>query len=76
MQCPLLSQEELRAEADDNINALYTDPSLTMPKLEAFLKEVLRVYPIAPFISRQTMEKVTVGEFTFDANVGLTSLPL
>jgi cytochrome P450 len=62
-------QEELRAEADDNIDALYKDPSLAVPKLEAVLKEVLRVYPIAPFISRQTLEEVNVGDFTFPASV-------
>ncbi|XP_053394892.1 steroid 17-alpha-hydroxylase/17,20 lyase-like [Mercenaria mercenaria] len=64
-------QEELRAEANENIDALYKDPSLALPKLEAVLKEVLRVYPIAPFISRQTLEEVNVGDFTFEANTDI-----
>ncbi|XP_053402556.1 steroid 17-alpha-hydroxylase/17,20 lyase-like [Mercenaria mercenaria] len=64
-------QEELREEVDENIDALYKDPSLALPKLEAVLKEVLRVYPIAPFISRQTLEEVNVGDFTFEANTDI-----
>lgn len=64
-------QEELRAEADENMSPLYKDPSLILPKLEAVLKEVLRLYPIAPFISRQTFEKVNIGDITLDANTDI-----
>ncbi|WAR19166.1 CP17A-like protein [Mya arenaria] len=64
-------QEELRKEADDNIAAMRKHPALPLPKTEAVLREVLRVYPIAPFISRQTTQDLTIGDITFPANTDI-----
>ncbi|XP_052767961.1 uncharacterized protein LOC128208438 [Mya arenaria] len=66
-----LVQEELRKEADDNIAAMRKHPALPLPKTEAVLREVLRVYPIAPFISRQTTQDLTIGDITFPANTDI-----
>ena len=65
----LMFQEELRQEADENISDLFRNPALCLPKIEAVLKELLRVYPIAPFISRRTYQPVTVGNVQLQANV-------
>ncbi|KAH3855024.1 cytochrome P450 3A15-like [Dreissena polymorpha] len=64
-------QDELRQEADENMAALRADPALTLPKMESVLREVLRVYPIAPFISRQTTQQLVVGDVTIGANTDI-----
>ncbi|XP_069115440.1 uncharacterized protein [Argopecten irradians] len=55
-------QMELQAEADENMANLRKDPNFPLPKIESVMKEVLRVYPIAPFISRQNNGPVTLGK--------------
>lgn len=59
----------MRQEVDENIEALYKNPAMTLPKVEAVLKEVLRVYPTAPFISRRTSDELTIKDVTIPANV-------
>ncbi|XP_048770086.2 uncharacterized protein LOC125676234 isoform X3 [Ostrea edulis] len=59
-------QNELRQEAETLINALVADPTTRLPKTESVLSEVLRLYPIAPFISRQNYEPVTLGDVNLD----------
>lgn len=44
-------------------------PTTPLPKIESFLSEVLRLYPIAPFISRQNYEPVTLGDIHLDQHV-------
>ncbi|OWF55695.1 cytochrome P450 3A28-like [Mizuhopecten yessoensis] len=55
-------QMELQAEADENIDNLRKDPNFPLPKIESVMKEVLRLYPIAPFISRQNNGPITIGK--------------
>ncbi|XP_061171176.1 cytochrome P450 4Z1-like [Saccostrea echinata] len=55
-------QEELRQEAEELLESLVADPTTPLPKTESVLTEVLRLYPIAPFISRQNYEPVTLGD--------------
>ncbi|KAJ8308119.1 hypothetical protein KUTeg_012993 [Tegillarca granosa] len=59
-------QEELRQEADELIDSVRKDPTVQLPKIESMMKEVLRLYPIAPFISRQNEHPVTIGNIHLD----------
>lgn len=59
-------QDELRQEAEELLESVMADPTTPLPKIESFLSEVLRLYPIAPFISRQNYEPVTLGDIHLD----------
>uniref|UniRef100_K1PLS9 Cytochrome P450 4Z1 n=1 Tax=Magallana gigas TaxID=29159 RepID=K1PLS9_MAGGI len=59
-------QDELRKEAEELLESVMADPTKLLPKIESFLSEVLRLYPIAPFISRQIYEPVTLGDIHLD----------
>ena len=61
----------MRQEADDNINKLFKNPALQLPKIEAVIKELLRVYPTAPFISRRSYQPVSVGNIQLPPNVSI-----
>lgn len=63
-------QDELRQEAEELLESVMADPTTSLPKIESFLSEVLRLYPIAPFISRQNYEPVTLGDIHLDQHVG------
>ena len=54
---------------------LFKNPAMQLPKIEAVLKELLRVYPIAPFISRRTYQPVTVGSVQLQAHVSTGFYP-
>ncbi|XP_071080924.1 cytochrome P450 3A41-like [Haliotis cracherodii] len=55
-------QTELQTEADEFVGILRKAPGSVPPKLESAMKEVLRVYPIAPFISRHTDSELQLGD--------------
>ncbi|XP_022346094.2 uncharacterized protein LOC111138426 [Crassostrea virginica] len=59
-------QDELRQEAEELLESLMADPTTPLPKIESVLSEVLRLYPIAPFISRQNYEPVNLGDINLD----------
>lgn len=65
----LTMQDELRKEAEELLESVMADPTKLLPKIESFLSEVLRLYPIAPFISRQIYEPVTLGDIHLDQHV-------
>lgn len=65
----LTMQDELRREAEELLESVMADPTKLLPKIESFLSEVLRLYPIAPFISRQIYEPVTLGDIHLDQHV-------
>ena len=48
---------------------LMADPTTPLPKIDSMMKEVLRLYPIAPFISRQTTVPVNLGSIQLDQQV-------
>ena len=50
---------------------LFKNPGLQLPKIEAVIKELLRVYPIAPFISRHSYQSVNVGSVQLPPNVSI-----
>ena len=50
---------------------LFKNPALQLPKIEAVIKELLRVYPIAPFISRHSYQSVNVGSVQLPPNVSI-----
>ncbi|XP_052058454.1 cytochrome P450 4Z1-like isoform X1 [Mytilus californianus] len=59
-------QEELRDEAIDRWSEMIADPTTSLPKIESMIKEILRLYPIAPFISRQNNVPVNLGNIHLD----------
>ncbi|KAK3577600.1 hypothetical protein CHS0354_013661, partial [Potamilus streckersoni] len=62
---------QIQSEADQNIAQLREDPTISLPRTEALMKEVLRTYPIAPFISRRTFFTVTLGNVEIPASSDL-----
>ncbi|OWF41678.1 cytochrome P450 3A15-like [Mizuhopecten yessoensis] len=56
-------QKELQTEAEQNVDNIRKDPNLPLPKIDSVIKEVLRLYPIVPFIRRQNERPVTIGNF-------------
>ncbi|XP_067681618.1 cytochrome P450 3A17-like [Haliotis asinina] len=54
-------QMKLQTEADEFVEILRKAPGSIPPKLDSAMKEVLRVYPIAPFISRRTDSDLHLG---------------
>lgn len=64
-------QDELRQEAEELLESVMADPTTQLPKIESFLSEVLRLYPIAPFISRQNYEPVTLDDIHLDEHADI-----
>lgn len=65
-------QAELQREADEYIGRLAVDASLAPPRLESALREVLRYCPIAPYVSRRTLDTpLTLGQYTIQPQVSL-----
>ncbi|KAK3093312.1 hypothetical protein FSP39_013961 [Pinctada imbricata] len=64
-------QDELRDEADSLIGRLRSDPTIPLPKIDAMMKEVLRLYPIAPFISRQNQHPVSLGPISLEKHADI-----
>ncbi|KAK7104812.1 cytochrome P450 3A41-like [Littorina saxatilis] len=56
-------QKELQEEADEYFSKLRADASIVPPKLESALREMLRAYAIAPYISRRTHEEMKLRDF-------------
>ncbi|VDI72211.1 Hypothetical predicted protein [Mytilus galloprovincialis] len=59
-------QQELRDEVENRWTEILTEPTTSLPKIESMMKEVLRLYPIAPFISRQNNVPVNLGNIYLD----------
>lgn len=64
-------QQELRDEIENKWTEILTEPTTTLPKIESMMKEVLRLFPIAPFISRQNNVPVNLGNIHLDQHVSL-----
>jgi cytochrome P450 len=64
-------QQELRDEVKERWSEIMDDPTTTLPKMESMMKEILRLYPIAPFISRQNNVPVNLGNIHLDQHVSM-----
>lgn len=64
-------QQELRDEVDERWSEIMDDPTTILPKMESMMKEILRLYPIAPFISRQNNVPVNLGNIHLDQHVSI-----
>ncbi|KAK4879444.1 hypothetical protein RN001_007590 [Aquatica leii] len=64
--------EELKCIYSDDKNKQTTSDDLfNMKYLEMVIKETLRLYPAAPFITRNLSENVTFGDITFPKGINL-----
>lgn len=59
-------QDELRNEVIGRWSDIMEDPTTILPKTDSMMKEILRLYPIAPFISRQNNVPVNLGNIHLD----------
>lgn len=58
----LAQMPEVQRRAFDEVGAIEEfDANQTLTYLEAMIKEVLRLYPSVPSISRETNQKTTIG---------------
>jgi len=58
-------QEELYREIKDK----NTAEALEQPLLKEILKETLRMYPVAPFVTRYTPQQVLIDNYLIEKDV-------